>query len=219
MGHSGLYCSSYRFFSTWTSICAGTIPEVFGELQSLAVLDLSDNLLTGTIPSNIGDCPKLRTLRLEANTLQGTIPDSIAFSTSLSVVRLEINELTSFPDSFHLDDTAASSVLKVFDASRNQIQVAYQYRVWLNYFLLLNVALSVFKLFSIVVFVQGEFPQFLFKAPRLTVLNLGDNKLNGLLPSQPGIFPEVVVLQLGSNQFEGPLPEALGSSRLFNLQV
>lgn len=60
---------------------------------------------------------------------------------------------------------------------------------------------------------------FLSTAPKLTVLNLADNKLTGLLPNHPGMFPEVIVLQLGSNQFGGPLPDALGGSRLFDLQV
>lgn len=94
-----------------------------GDLQSLAVLDLSDNFLIGSLPSNIGNPQQLRTLRLEANTLQGMIPDSIALSRSLSVVRLEVNELTSFPDAFYVNHLSASSVLKVFDASRNRIEV------------------------------------------------------------------------------------------------
>lgn len=110
-------------FLTGFSWPIGTIPDSLGKLGSLAVLDISDNLLTGTLPDNIGAPPALRTFRVEGNSLEGTIPNSIALSRSLSVVRLEINKFTSLPEAYYTDEESASPSLVVLDASRNLLQV------------------------------------------------------------------------------------------------
>jgi Leucine-rich repeat (LRR) protein len=52
----------------------GKIPDVFGNMASLTVLNLAHNKLAGELPESLSSLVRLRTLRLDDNDLQGSIP-------------------------------------------------------------------------------------------------------------------------------------------------
>ncbi|KAM7513605.1 hypothetical protein LguiA_003188 [Lonicera macranthoides] len=66
----------------------GEIPEEFGNLTSLIMLDLENNLLTGEIPSSLGNLTKLQSLQvfLNQNNLTGAIPESFSQLPNLSTL-------------------------------------------------------------------------------------------------------------------------------------
>ncbi|MBC6422793.1 MAG: putative Ig domain-containing protein, partial [Hormoscilla sp. SP12CHS1] len=56
---------------------SGTLPSELGDLSNLFELYLNDNDLSGTLPSELGDLSNLQYLYLYDNSLSGTIPNSI----------------------------------------------------------------------------------------------------------------------------------------------
>ncbi|KAB1227247.1 Receptor-like protein 12 [Morella rubra] len=72
----------------------GPIPEEFGGLKLLYILNLSHNAFTGTIPPSFGKLSQLGSLDLSSNKLTGEIPvqlaDGLIF---LSVLNLSFNQL------------------------------------------------------------------------------------------------------------------------------
>ncbi|XP_024527858.1 receptor-like protein kinase BRI1-like 3 [Selaginella moellendorffii] len=71
----------------------GTIPEEFGGMQDLNVLNLAHNLLTGAIPSTIGNLKNLEWLDLSQNWLESHIPDSLGNLTFLKYLNISNNKL------------------------------------------------------------------------------------------------------------------------------
>ncbi|TYI62115.1 hypothetical protein E1A91_D10G222600v1 [Gossypium mustelinum] len=57
----------------------GNIPQQFGKLQSLEILNLSRNMLNGSIPKAFNDLHGLRFVNISYNKLEGPIPDLKAF--------------------------------------------------------------------------------------------------------------------------------------------
>ncbi|XP_059462329.1 receptor-like protein 41 isoform X2 [Corylus avellana] len=72
----------------------GPIPEEFGGLRSLHMLNLSHNTLTGQIPPSLGNLTRLESLDLSKNKLTGEIPVELAAGLIfLSVLDLSFNQL------------------------------------------------------------------------------------------------------------------------------
>ncbi|XP_041027080.1 receptor-like protein 6 [Juglans microcarpa x Juglans regia] len=72
----------------------GPIPEAFGGLSTLIVLNLSHNALSGQIPKSLANLTQLESLDLSSNKLTGEIPMQLAESlTFLSVLNLSFNQL------------------------------------------------------------------------------------------------------------------------------
>ncbi|KAL5982205.1 hypothetical protein ACLOJK_016275 [Asimina triloba] len=62
----------------------GKIPNEFGNLTSLTVLDLEGNRLTGEIPPSLGKLVHVKFLILSHNNLEGRIPDSLSNLSNLN---------------------------------------------------------------------------------------------------------------------------------------
>ncbi|KAK4478433.1 hypothetical protein RD792_013906 [Penstemon davidsonii] len=95
----GLEMELLKILTVFTSIdfssnnFQGEIPDTFGELNSLYVLNLSHNSFTGTIPESIGNLTLLGSLDLSTNKLTGEIPEALTSLTFLSVLNLSYNKL------------------------------------------------------------------------------------------------------------------------------
>lgn len=71
----------------------GMIPDTFGHLSSLYVLNLSHNALEGPIPKSIGKLQMLESLDLSRNHLSGEIPSELSSLTFLAALNLSFNNL------------------------------------------------------------------------------------------------------------------------------
>ncbi|GAY64838.1 hypothetical protein CUMW_236610 [Citrus unshiu] len=75
--------------------------ELFGNLKSLAVLELNANQLNGSIPPSMGNLSSLIRLYLYDNSLYGSIPPNVGNLKSLAVLKLYANQLNGcIPRSF-----------------------------------------------------------------------------------------------------------------------
>lgn len=72
---------------------SGVIPDEFGNLTQLKILDLTRNYLNGSIPKSLGHLSSLVTLSLLGNRLTGSIPPELGDMASLQELNLEDNQL------------------------------------------------------------------------------------------------------------------------------
>ncbi|KAG4386139.1 hypothetical protein GLYMA_12G231800v4 [Glycine max] len=78
---------------TWNNF-NGSIPKSLGRLSSVVTLSLLGNRLTGSIPSEIGDMASLQELNLEDNQLEGPLPPSLGKMSNLLRLLLCANNFT-----------------------------------------------------------------------------------------------------------------------------
>ncbi len=199
----------------------GTIPRVLGKLTQLRWLLLSGNALSGTIPKELGSLTKLMQLYLADNQLSGSIPSEIGKLTNLNGLSLSGNRLSGcFPevlvgaledddlDRLGLPFCVASS--PTFAATERDVLVAlYQATDGTNW---------------------ANSENWLTDAPigtwqgvttddsgRVEILDLRENRLRGLIPSELGNLTNLTVLNLSANRLGGTIPSELGN--LTNLEV
>jgi len=154
------------------SICNGT---------ELAYLELDNNQLTGNIPSELGKCSSLSLLSLASNKLNGSMPGTISKLQKLVVLKLQNNSLTGpIPDTF-------SAHLSILNLSQNSF--------------------------------SGGIPSGIFKLPKLSNLYLQDNKINGAIPISISSSKSLIELNLGDNALDGTIPTmpSTVSTSLLNL--
>lgn len=72
----------------------GNVPDMFGKLRWLRLLNLSHNAFTNSIPPSLGNLKQLEALDLSANKLGGTIPTELTSLNFLSFLNLSYNQLT-----------------------------------------------------------------------------------------------------------------------------
>ncbi|KAL5545714.1 hypothetical protein UlMin_005401, partial [Ulmus minor] len=72
----------------------GVIPEEYGNLSSLQILNLERNNLRGVIPSSLGNLKQLQFLSLSQNNLTGTIPESLSSLQVLINFQLDSNNFS-----------------------------------------------------------------------------------------------------------------------------
>ena len=90
------------------------LPKSIIQLKSLQKLDLSKNRLKN-LPESFGQLPSLQTLNLSSNRLT-TLPESFGQLPSLQILNLSSNRLTTLPESFGL-----LILLKHLDLNNNQL--------------------------------------------------------------------------------------------------
>jgi Leucine-rich repeat (LRR) protein len=195
---------SLQVLSISGNMVSGSVPASLNNLKNLMRLDLSHNGLGGVIPP-LGGMISLYNLDLSFNRLVGGIPSQLP--RSLSQLTLKSNLLSgSLPLSL-----SSLSELGVLDLSINRLSGAIDGFLFAHPSLQqLNLSNNSFSAIS-VVNVSGMGSQ-------LVAIDIGFNRITGVLPPNFSTLDSLAALYLRYNQFQGSIPveygvKAMNSSR------
>ncbi|XP_062185645.1 plant intracellular Ras-group-related LRR protein 3-like [Phragmites australis] len=178
----------------------GQLPEAFGRIQGLRVLDVSRNQLE-VIPDAIGGLDHLEELRLTSNALV-SLPDSIGLLSNLKILNVSSNRLRALPDTI----SKCRSLVEL-DASYNGL-----------IYLPTNIGYELVNLRKLWVHMNKlrSFPSSVCEMTSLYLLDAHFNELCGL-PSAFGKLSSLEILNLSSNFSDlKELPASFGD--LLNLR-
>ncbi|XP_074316235.1 plant intracellular Ras-group-related LRR protein 1-like [Silene latifolia] len=170
------------------------LPDAFGRLKNVVVLNLSTNQLQG-IPDSISGMENLEDLNLSSNTLQ-SLPDSIGLLLKLRILNVAGNKLTALPDSI-----AHCKSLEELDASFNNLG-----------YLPTNIGFELVNLRKLLVHYNKirSLPSSVGEMKSLQHLDAHFNELHGL-PLSIGKLTTLVTLNLSGNFSDfKELPETFG---------
>ncbi|CAN1276998.1 Receptor-like protein 50 [Linum perenne] len=179
---------------------SGSIPSSLFAIPFLDTLDLSSNSMEGSIPRSIFELRSLKEILLSSNRFNGSVQlNWIRSLQNLTTLDLSYNNLTidasgnsstssSFPQFGTLK--LASSNLRMFPKLGNQ--------TWLA-----NLDLSDNN-------IEGILPRWILESTTLSHLNLSHNHLTGL--EVPISLPRLIVLDMHDNQLQGDIPIIPSSS-------
>ncbi|KAF7838279.1 plant intracellular Ras-group-related LRR protein 9-like [Senna tora] len=170
------------------------LPEAFGRVSGLVVLNVSTNQLVA-IPDSIAGLQNLEELNVSANNLEA-LPDSIGLLQKLKLLIVCGNKLTALPDSI-----CHCKSLVELDASFNQLK-----------YLPTNIGYELQHLEKLMIFLNKirSFPSSVCEMRSLRYLDAHFNELHGL-PSAFGRLTNLEVLNLSSNFSDlQELPETFG---------
>ncbi|XP_017428038.1 receptor-like protein 9DC3 [Vigna angularis] len=165
--------------------------------SGLLILDLSFNLLTGGISSSICNVSSLLALILSHNKLTGGIPPCLTNLKFLAVLDLQRNKLNgTLPSNFSMD-----SGLGVLNLNDNQLEgILPKSLSNCSHLEILNLGNNQ---------IEDKFPYWLQTLPMLAVLVLRVNKFYGPIPSleKNHGFSSLLIFDISSNYFSGPIPK------------
>ncbi|CAN6326008.1 unnamed protein product [Urochloa humidicola] len=162
----------------------------------LAYLELDNNQLTGSIPSELSKCNNLSLLSLASNKLHGAVPAAISNLEKLVVLKLQNNSLTGpIPDTF-------PAILSILNLSQNSFSGGIPSEIF-KLPKLSNLYLQGNK-------INGSIPVSISSSKSLIELNLGDNALDGNIPTMPSTV-STSLLNLSHNHLSGPIPSSINS--------
>ncbi|XP_033136751.1 receptor-like protein 1 isoform X2 [Brassica rapa] len=163
-------------------------------VHGLQVLDISSNMIFGSVQEDIGIVfPKLRYMNFSSNHFQGTIPSSIGEMKSLQVLDMSSNGLHGqLPKPF----LVGCYSLKVLKLSNNQLQGG----IFPNHANLTGLVGLYLDGNSF----TGSLEMGLLKSKKLTLLDISDNMLSGMLPFWIGRMSSLAYLYMSGNQLKGP---------------
>ncbi|GJN02590.1 hypothetical protein PR202_ga19954 [Eleusine coracana subsp. coracana] len=176
------------------------LPEAFGRIQGVRVLDVSRNQLE-VIPDAIGGLDQLEELRLSTNALV-SLPDSIGLLSNLKILNVANNRLRALPDSI----SKCRSLVEL-DASYNNLT-----------YLPTNIGYELVNLQKLRVHMNKlrSLPSSVCEMTSLYLLDAHFNELCGL-PSAFGKLSSLEILDLSSNFSDlKELPASFGD--LLNLR-
>ncbi|XP_010543753.1 PREDICTED: plant intracellular Ras-group-related LRR protein 1 [Tarenaya hassleriana] len=158
------------------------IPEAFGRIQGLLVLNLSNNQLEA-IPDAIAGLQDLVELDVSSNLLE-SLPDSIGLLTKLKILNASSNKLTTLPDSI-----CNCGSLVILDVSFNRLS-----------YLPTNIGFELVNLEKLLIHLNKirSLPTSVGEMRSLRYLDAHFNELCGL-PNSFGMLTNLEYLNLSSN--------------------
>lgn len=199
---------------------SGDIPEaVVCNCSSLTYIGLSNNSLSGEIPFT-AHChlPGLNKLTLYENKLVGAIPPSISNFTSLEWVLLHNNFLTGNVLPSHMFSKMPN--LTYLYLSYNNFSSDGGNTDFEPFLASLVNCTCLQELGVSSTGIEGKIPSFIGNlSANLSILLLHDNSITGAIPGAIGNLPKLTVLSLLNNMLEGPIPSEILQPRLFGLYL
>ncbi|CAJ2629900.1 unnamed protein product [Trifolium pratense] len=199
---------SVLFLSNVNNLPPNPIPIWFwGKLQTIDILDISNNNLTGNIPNLELEFTKNPEVNLSSNQLEGSIPFFLLQSQALHLSNNKFSDLGPFICS----KSNPNNILGILDLSNNELKGELP-DCWNNLTSLRYVDLSNNKL-------SGKIPVSMGALANMEALILTNNSLSGQLPSSlKNCSDNLASLDLGENNFDGPIPSWIGD-RLHQLVI
>ena len=187
----------------------GTIPDTFGNLQSLEFVSLWGNSLSGTLPQGLTGLPSLEVLQIQGNALTGTIPP---FRSRGPMKRLKIGYNMfegSIPDSIY-----ELSSLEILDLDEGFLTGTISPKI--------SNLVNKLEMFLICCNeIRGTLPSEFGQMIRLTNLEVSVNAITGTIPSelgnlfrvQPATDDALIYngLWMTDNMLTGTIPSELGN--------
>ncbi|TYG46982.1 hypothetical protein ES288_D11G300800v1 [Gossypium darwinii] len=194
-----------------SSSLKGPIPDYFGNISFLEVLDLSFNKFNSSIPDSLYSLNHLRFLSLSFNYLVGKISSAIGNLSSLIHLDLSYNMLegrlpTSLEDLCNLKEVNLS--YNKIDQDISEILQSLS-RCSLNCLESLNLGTN-YQL-------SGLLPDKLGQFKNLAYLSLAQNNISGLIPMSIGELSSLKSIDVSENQLNGTFPPSFG--QLANLET
>lgn len=187
-------CKNLKFLNMSHNIIAGELN--FTGLDSIEVLDLSENRIEGNIQSVLPRiCNRLVVANISSNNLTGEIGNSLDGCLNLQHVDFSYNYLTGNIE-FEFQR------LKMFHASRNNLSGVIQPWVFSEDCRLEGLDLSENKF-------VGQLPKEISHCKNLVVLNLWGDGFTGKIPWEIGSLVNLQALIMGRNSFDRDVPESL----------
>ncbi|KAI9080547.1 hypothetical protein K1719_037513 [Acacia pycnantha] len=190
----------------------GNIPQSLEQLVNLTGLDLSSNSLSGNIPQSLGQLISLTTLDLSNNSFSGTIPHRLCHLVNLRSLALSHNNFSGeIPNCWRDSPPFPLRVaLEEINFSFNKLSGAFPISICeLSYLGWLHLNHN---------YLEGKLPLTL-KCKQLRILDLGENKFFGSIPSSwtNSTLPTLQILRLRDNMLDGNIP--LNLCQLKSLQI
>jgi Leucine-rich repeat (LRR) protein len=182
----------------------GNLPQIphwfWGKLQTLTEVNLSNNNLTGRIPNLELNHSKNLAIDLSSNQLKDSIPSFLFQAKALNLSNNIFSDLASF-----LCSKSRPNILVMLDLSNNELKGELP-DCWNNLTSLQFVDLSNNKL-------SGKIPFSMGTLVNIQALILRNNSLSGKLTSSlKKCSDKLTLLDLGENKFYGPIPTWIGDN-------
>ncbi|GJQ99217.1 receptor-like protein EIX2 [Tanacetum coccineum] len=199
----------------------GTLPEIFGQLSELTVLDVSFNDLTGIVSeAHFLKLSKLTLLHLSSNSL--TLKFSSEWSPPFQVRALHLGSCQVGP--LFPNWLKTQKEINLLDLSNASISDSISIWFWdMSFNLsLLNMSHNqihgqIPSLFDVVPFADVDFTSNFLEGPiplpsvEIELYSLSDNRFSGVIPYNIGeIMPNLIFLSLASNRLSGEIPSSIG---------
>ncbi|KAI7726879.1 hypothetical protein M8C21_003327 [Ambrosia artemisiifolia] len=195
----GNLSNTLRMLYMGSNRISGSIPPSIGQLQGLALLNLSFNSISGEIPSEIGRLEGLQELVLGKNKLNSSIPNSLGNLRKLAQIDLSSNELGgSIPITFSSFERLTS-----MDLSMNKLNGIIPKEV-----LDLPSLSTILNLSNNLL--TGSLPQEIENLERVVTIDLSNNRLSGNIPNSIQNCKSLEQLIISKNSFSGNIPNGLG---------
>eukprot|EP00246_Nothoceros_aenigmaticus_P016118 TRINITY_DN708_c0_g1_i1.p1 TRINITY_DN708_c0_g1~~TRINITY_DN708_c0_g1_i1.p1 ORF type:complete len:983 (+),score=162.61 TRINITY_DN708_c0_g1_i1:135-3083(+) len=186
----------------------------FSSCSSLAVFDVSGNLLSGSIPSAITSFTSLKVLDVSRNAITGSVPASLASLHSLVILDLSTNKLTGGLPLQQL--VSGFTALKVAGNASNYVAGAPLYidafffpesTFFIRNIEYLFTSTSVLDVSGNTI--SGAIDPAVGQLKGLNFLDLSHNKFSGAVPASIAQITDLDALDLSFNALTGPIPSAL----------
>nr|XP_017180311.2 putative receptor-like protein kinase At3g47110 [Malus domestica] len=177
----------------------GTIPSWFGSFAKLESFKLYGNGFSGFIPAAIFNLSALEGINLNRNQLSGSIPREIGNLTMVKGIYLDDNKFEELPN-----EIGSLGQLEELFVQDNALKGS-------AFLPVLNISsLIAFSLFGNNM--SGSLPDNICDHLwSVQLINLGQNQLDGPIPSKLWQCKELREITLQSNNFRGSIPKSLGN--------